>query len=106
MGVCTLSGIQISHGLFPMLDHSRFFPINNLSFIPLHACFEFLQFLAYCRSIAALWKVHEYKTRRNQSPTVSVKRCQRHVQKHSNKANATCHSECFYMPFVVPMSQE
>lgn len=106
MGVYTLCGKQISHGLFLMLEHSHFFPINNLSFIPLHACFEFLQFLAYCRSIAVLWKVHEYKTLRNQSTTVSMKRCHRHVQKTSNKANATCHSECFYTAFDVPVSQE
>lgn len=83
-----------------------FFPINNLSFISLHACFEFLQFLAYCRSIAALWKVHEYKTLRNQSLTVSVKRCHSHVQKQSDKANATCHSECFCAAFDTPVSQE
>jgi len=106
MGLYSLYGIQISQRLFPMLEYSHFFPINNLSFIPLHACFEFLQFLAYCRSTAALWKVHEYKTPRNQSPTVSMKRCHRQVQKQSNKVNTTCHSECFSTAFDVPMSQE
>lgn len=74
--------------------------------MPLYACFEFLQFLAYCTSTAALWKVHEYKTPRNQRPTVSMKRCHRHVQKWSNTANASCHSECFFTAFDVPMSQE
>lgn len=64
MGFYSLSGKQISHGLFPIFDDSYFFfPINNLSFILLHACFEFLQFLAYCISTAALWKYMNTKQR-------------------------------------------
>lgn len=105
MGFYSLSRIQISHGLFPLFDDCYFFPHQQFiiySFICM-LWISTIPSILYIHSSTV--KVHEYKTTRNQSFTVSMKRRHSHVQKQRKKANATCHSECFYTAFDVSMSQ-
>lgn len=110
MGFYSLSGIQISHGSFPIFDDSYFFSPKTIYQQFIIYSFTCMLWISTIPSIlyihSSTVKVHEYKTTRNQSLTVSMKRRHRHVQKQRKKANATCHSECFYTAFDVSMSQE